>query len=75
MKVETIGVVGAGQMGNGIAHVAALAGFRVVLHDIEEAFVRRGLSAVGDNMKRAVDKGRLSESDRQDALGRIRGTT
>ena len=51
MKVETIGVVGAGQMGNGIAHVAALAGFRVVLHDIEDAFVRRGLSAVGDNLQ------------------------
>jgi 3-hydroxybutyryl-CoA dehydrogenase len=75
MKVETIGVVGAGQMGNGIAHVAALAGFRVVLHDIEDAFVQRGLSAVGDNLKRAVDKGRLSESDRQAALGRIQGTT
>jgi len=75
MKVETIGVVGAGQMGGGIAHVAALQGFGVVLHDIEDSFVRKGLSVIGENLKRGVDKGRLSEDDRQAALGRIRATT
>jgi len=75
MKVETIGVVGAGQMGSGIAHVAALQGLGVVLHDVEDSFVRKGLSVIGENLKRGVDKGRLSEGDRQAALGRIRGTT
>ncbi len=75
MKIETIGVVGAGQMGNGIAHVAAQAGLSVVMHDIEDAFVQRGLATIDNNLKRGVDKGKLSAEDKEAALGRVQGTT
>jgi 3-hydroxybutyryl-CoA dehydrogenase len=75
MKIETIGVVGAGQMGNGIAHVAAQAGLGVVMHDIEDSFVERGLGTVDKNLQRGVDKGKLSPEDKAAALGRIQGTT
>ena len=75
MKIETIGVVGAGQMGNGIAHVAAQAGLSVVMHDIEDVFVQRGLATIDRNLKRGVDKGKLSAEDKEAALGRVQGTT
>jgi 3-hydroxybutyryl-CoA dehydrogenase len=59
-------------MGRGIAHVAARAGYRVVLVDVEEALARRALDTIGAEMQRAVDKGKLSAADREAALGRIR---
>jgi 3-hydroxybutyryl-CoA dehydrogenase len=70
-KIETIGVVGAGQMGSGIAHVSALAGFNVLLYDISEASVEKGIATISGNMARQVGSGKLEESVRQQAMGRI----
>jgi len=74
-EIKTIGVVGAGQMGNGIAHVAAQAGLTVVLHDLKDAFVQRGLAAVDKNLQRGVDKGRMTVDEKAEVLGRISGST
>ena len=75
MEIKTIGVIGAGTMGGGIAQVAAGAGFTVIMRDIEEQIVQRGLAAVENNLARAVDKGRKSQSDADALCGRISGTT
>jgi len=75
MDIKTIGVIGAGQMGNGIAHVSAAAGLNVVMQDLEQSFVDRGLATIGKNLQRGVDKGKLSDDDKQQILGRITGTT
>jgi len=75
MKIKTLGVVGAGQMGNGIAHVAAQTGLSVVMHDVEQRFVDRGLATIDKNLQRGVDKGKLTAEDKQAALGRVSGTT
>lgn len=72
--IRTIGVVGAGTMGNGIAQVAAEAGYQVIMRDIEEGFVQKGLSTISKNLQRAVQKGKLEESASQEVFGRIRGT-
>ncbi len=72
---EVIGVVGAGTMGNGIAQVAARAGYEVVLRDVSEEFLGRGLKAIGGSLQRDVDKGRLKEEEKQAIVGRIRTTT
>jgi 3-hydroxybutyryl-CoA dehydrogenase len=69
--LKKIGVIGAGQMGNGIAHVSALAGYDVKLHDISEDRVKAGLATINGNMQRQVTKALISESDRQTALARI----
>jgi 3-hydroxybutyryl-CoA dehydrogenase len=73
--IQTIGVVGAGNMGNGIAHVAALAGFKVVLQDLQQPALDRALSTISRNMDREVAKGRISADDRTAARQRIVGTT
>jgi 3-hydroxybutyryl-CoA dehydrogenase len=70
-SIETIGIVGAGQMGNGIAHVCAVAGLQVRLHDINEDRINGALATINGNMARQVSKGALSEADRQHALSRI----
>jgi 3-hydroxybutyryl-CoA dehydrogenase len=75
MDIGTVGVVGAGQMGSGIAHVAAVAGLSVVLSDLSEALVHNGLTAIDRGLARGVDKGKLAAADKAGALGRIRGTT
>jgi 3-hydroxybutyryl-CoA dehydrogenase len=75
MAIERIGVVGAGQMGAGIAHVAAQAGLSVALHDVSDALVGRGLDTIGRNLSRAVDKGKLAADDRTAILGRIEPQT
>jgi 3-hydroxybutyryl-CoA dehydrogenase len=75
MEVKTIGVIGAGTMGNGIAQVAAEAGFSVIMRDIEERFVQRGLDTIKKNLGRAVEKGKKSQADADAVLSRIRGTT
>jgi 3-hydroxybutyryl-CoA dehydrogenase len=74
-EVETVGVVGAGTMGNGIAQVAATAGYDVVMRDIKDEFVERGLDSVDDSLSRLVSKDRLSEADADAARDRITGTT
>nr|WP_204357369.1 3-hydroxyacyl-CoA dehydrogenase NAD-binding domain-containing protein [Halogeometricum borinquense] len=73
--VETVGVVGAGTMGNGIAQVAAMAGYDVVMRDIKMEFVERGLDSIEDSLSRFVEKDQLSQTEADDALDRIRGTT
>jgi len=70
-----IGVVGAGTMGNGIAQVAARAGYNVVLHDVSEAFLERGMTAIDKSLQRDVDKERLDTAGKQSILERIRTTT
>jgi len=75
MEIKTVGVVGAGQMGSGIAQVAATRGFSVIMSDVKEEFVQRGLSTISKSLDRLVKKGTLQEADKQSVLGRIRGTT
>jgi 3-hydroxybutyryl-CoA dehydrogenase len=75
MSIKKIGIVGAGQMGNGIAHVAAQAGMQVVMQDIKDEFVQRGLATIGKNLQRGVDKGRMTAEDKEAVLSRIEGTT
>jgi 3-hydroxybutyryl-CoA dehydrogenase len=71
MSVERIGVVGAGQMGSGIAHVAALAGYGVVLSDVTRALVERGLATIAKNLERQVAKGSVAPDARDRALASI----
>jgi 3-hydroxybutyryl-CoA dehydrogenase len=75
MDVKVFGVVGSGQMGNGIAQVAAAAGLQVIMSDISVEFVEKGLGTIKKNLDRAVSKGKLDESARDETLGRIKTTT
>ncbi|MET0625923.1 MAG: 3-hydroxybutyryl-CoA dehydrogenase [Pyrinomonadaceae bacterium] len=72
---EIIGVVGAGTMGNGIAQVAARAGYTVVLRDVKDEFLERGMTAIDRSLQRDVDKERLKEEEKRAVVGRIRTTT
>jgi len=72
---ELIAVVGAGTMGNGIAQVAARGGYDVVMHDVRNEFIERGMSAIDKSLQRDVDKERLSGANKQSIIGRIRTTT
>lgn len=72
---ELIGVIGAGTMGNGIAQVAARAGYEVVLRDVSEEFLERGMKAINSSLQRDVDKERLKEEEKRAIVGRIRMTT
>lgn len=74
MEIRTIGVVGAGAMGTGIAHVAAQAGFGVILRDVELGLVQRSLDRMDGLMQKAVAKGKLTEQERAATLARIRPT-
>lgn len=69
--VQQLIVIGAGQMGSGIAQVAAQAGLRVILNDIDEAYANKGLQTIRNNLSRNVSKGKLSEADMQAALDRV----
>ena len=71
-RLRRIGVIGAGQMGAGIAHVCALAGFEVVLTDVGEEALRRGRETIDRNLTRQVTRGKIREEDKAVALGRIR---
>ncbi len=71
MDIKTVGVVGAGTMGNGIAHVFARHGFSVVLCDVERSLLDRALDAIGKNLDREVEKNRLTAQDRAATLSRI----
>lgn len=75
MEVTKFGVVGAGQMGNGIAHVAALAGLEVVLSDVAEGVLQKAMATIAKNMDRQVAKGTISAAQKDDALARITTTT
>jgi len=75
MEIKTVGVVGAGQMGSGIAQVASVSGFSVIMSDIKDEFVQKGVSAISTSLDRLVKKGTLKEDDKASILGRIKGTT
>ncbi|WP_315924916.1 3-hydroxybutyryl-CoA dehydrogenase [Mesorhizobium sp. SP-1A] len=70
-KIETIGIIGAGQMGGGIAHVSALAGYKVLLYDISGDRIEKGIATISGNMARQVGSGKLEEKTRRDAMARI----
>src|SRR4030095_5340916 len=69
--VRKVGVIGSGQMGNGIAHVAALAGFDVVLSDVSADRVKSALATINGNLSRQVAKGTITEDARKNALAHI----
>ena len=71
--IRTIGVIGAGQMGGGIAHVCALAGYDVLLHDVAPGRIAESLGLIDRNLRRQVARGQIAEADVEAALGRIRG--
>jgi 3-hydroxybutyryl-CoA dehydrogenase len=73
--IKTIGVVGAGTMGNGIAQVAAQAGYDVIMSDIEDRFVQNGLKNIDKFLSRSVEKGKMTADDKNAVMGRIKGTT
>jgi 3-hydroxybutyryl-CoA dehydrogenase len=73
--MRQIVVIGAGTMGNGIAHTAAVAGFDVTLIDVAEAILERGMSTISTNLQRGVDKGKITAEEKQQVLGRIRATS
>jgi 3-hydroxybutyryl-CoA dehydrogenase len=75
MDVQRMMVIGAGQMGSGIAQVCAMAGYTVTLHDLKEEFVSRGLEVIEQNLQRQVTKGKLNERDMRQTLTRIQGST
>lgn len=75
MNIQTVGVIGAGTMGNGIAQVCALAGLNVTMIDVNEAAVQRGLATLGGSLERIAKKGKLTEEAMQAALARVKGST
>jgi 3-hydroxybutyryl-CoA dehydrogenase len=75
MDIKTFGVIGAGQMGGGIAQVAAASGLFVIMNDINEQFVQGGMKTIAKNLSRQVEKGILKEDDSKNILGRIKTST
>jgi len=75
MTVKTFGVIGSGQMGNGIAQVAAASGLQVVMSDVKQEFAEKGLAAIGKNLNRLVEKEKISKADGQAILARVKITT
>ncbi len=75
MEIKKIGVVGAGTMGNGIAQVAAQVGCEVVMRDIEDQYVQRGLDNIDRFLSKSVEKGKIQADEKDAAMGRIKGTT
>ncbi|TIS66956.1 3-hydroxybutyryl-CoA dehydrogenase [Mesorhizobium sp.] len=73
-KIETIGIIGAGQMGGGIAHVSALAGYKVLVYDISPDRIEKGIATISGNMARQVGSGKLEEKLRNEAMARISAT-
>jgi 3-hydroxybutyryl-CoA dehydrogenase len=73
--IKTVGVLGAGTMGNGIAHAFARSGFRVILRDVEKKFLYRGLETISRNLDREVKKGKITEADKPIVVARIRPVT
>ena len=74
-EIKTVAVLGAGTMGNGIAHVFARGGFRVILRDIDQKYLDRALDTMGKNLDREVKKAKISEAEKAAALGRVQAVT
>lgn len=75
MDIKTVGIVGAGQMGNGIAHVMSLAGYDVLLNDLNDEALNAAMSLMSNNMERQVSRGKITADDQNSALARITTTT
>jgi 3-hydroxybutyryl-CoA dehydrogenase len=75
MEIKKIGIIGAGTMGNGIAHTAAQFGIQVIMRDIKQEFIDRGMNTIGKNLQRGVDKGRITAEEKEKILSRIQQTT
>ena len=75
MRIEKVGVVGCGLMGSGIAQIAAQAGCQVVVREVSQAALDKGLGSIEKNMQRMVDKGTIKAEDRDAARERLKGTT
>jgi 3-hydroxybutyryl-CoA dehydrogenase len=75
MEINTVGIIGAGTMGNGIAQACAVAGIKVVMVDISEAAVAKGIATVAGSLERLLKKEKISAIDRDSALARIQGST
>jgi 3-hydroxybutyryl-CoA dehydrogenase len=73
--IRTVAVLGAGTMGNGIAHVFARSGYKVILQDVEQRFLDRGLETVGKNLDREIEKGKLAEAEKRTVLSRLQPVT
>ncbi len=74
-SIRTVAVLGAGTMGNGIAHVFARAGYEVILRDVEQRFLDRGLETISKNLDREIKKAKLTESEKPAVIARIKATT
>src|SRR5213595_2732182 len=74
-SIKTVAVLGAGTMGNGIAHVFARAGFKVILRDVEQRFLDRAVETIGKNLEREIKKGKLVEPDKGTVLKRVQPVT
>jgi 3-hydroxybutyryl-CoA dehydrogenase len=74
-EIKTVAVLGAGTMGNGIAHVFARAGYNVILRDVEQRYLDRALETIGKNLEREVKKGKLAESEKPGILARFKPVT
>ena len=75
VDMKTVAVLGAGTMGNGIAHVFARSGFKVILRDVEKRFLDRGMETIGKNLDREIKKGKIAEAEKGTVLGRLRPVT
>jgi 3-hydroxybutyryl-CoA dehydrogenase len=74
-SIRTVAVLGAGTMGNGIAHVFARAGYQVILRDVEQQFLQRGMETIGRNLDREAKKGKLTEAEKPAVLARLKPVT
>ena len=72
MDIKTFGVIGSGQMGNGIAQVAAASGLSIIMNDISQEFVDRGMKTISKNLDRAIEKGKMTTEEKQVVLSRIK---
>ena len=75
MTIKKIGIIGAGTMGHGIALVSAKAGYQVVLHDIKDEFVKKGMNSIEKFLGKSVEKGKMTSEEKNKILGNIQGTT
>jgi 3-hydroxybutyryl-CoA dehydrogenase len=74
MEIKTFGVIGAGQMGSGIAQVAAMSGLNVIMNDVKDEFVERGLATITKILARSVEKGKMEQAQKDALLGRIKAS-
>ena len=75
MEIKTLGVIGAGQMGSGIAQVASTSGLTVIMNDIDKGFVDKGFATIEKNLSRMVEKEKLSSEEKSTMISRIKGST